>query len=93
MADLDRHTVLRWNPKVSSRTLDGSAVTLLDSRMISFNEVGTFIWECFQHGATLAQVEERVADAFDVSSERAQHDTYAFVANLVARSMLLGPRQ
>ena len=49
---------------MACRTLDGTAFILLASRMVSLNEVGTFIWERFQNAATLEDVVQSVDRVF-----------------------------
>lgn len=80
---------LRWNPKVACRTLDGTAFILLKSRMVSLNEVGTFIWERFKDGAELDEVVERVVEEFEVAREVARADALEFVHALVEKEMLI----
>jgi hypothetical protein len=87
--DRDRDTILRWNPKVSCRTLDGTAFILLKSRMLSLNEVGTFIWESFKDGASLGGVVDKVVETFETTPERAESDAREFVHTLLEREMLV----
>ena len=82
-------TQLRWNPKVASRTLDHQATILLQGRMLTLNEVGTFIWDTFQDGATIGEVIQAVLNSYDVTPEQATTDVYAFVGSLRERGLLV----
>ena len=80
---------LQWNPRVACRTLDGTAFILLNSRMLRLNEVGTYIWERFESGATLARVIDGILAEFDTTPARAKTDAQAFVEELVAKEVLV----
>ena len=78
-----------WNPKVACRTLDGTAFILHNSRMVSLNEVGSRVWELFEHGSTLDAVAQTIADEFEVTPETALADANHFVDELLARELLV----
>ncbi|MEZ4271421.1 MAG: PqqD family protein [Myxococcota bacterium] len=77
-----------WHPQVASRTLEGTAFILHNSRMVSLNPVGTFIWDSFRDGATVSEVTLAVTEEFAVDAESASADTVGFVEMLVARELL-----
>ena len=79
----------RWNSESSCRTLDGTAFVLLGNRMVSLNEVGTFLWERLERGAELEQLVSAVVDAFETTHAQASADTAAFVSRLVGEAMLV----
>jgi hypothetical protein len=79
----------RWNPLVSCRTLDGTAFVLLKSRMVSLNEVGTFIWERLEKGAELEGVVSEVVQEFETSDDTARLDAEEFVRVLIDKEMLV----
>lgn len=79
----------RWNPLVSCRTLDGTAFILLKSRMVSLNEVGTFIWERLENGAELAHVVAKVVEEFETTGDAARQDAEEFVRVLIDKEMLV----
>jgi hypothetical protein len=81
--------VLKWNPKVACRTLEGTAFILLSSRMVSLNEVGTFIWESLKEGATLDQVVASVLEEFDTSPDVARADARELISTLLEKEMLV----
>ncbi len=83
------HGVYSWHPRVASRTLDGTAFLLLDSRMLSLNPVGTHIWEACRDGATLGRVAAEIAQEFATTETTAARDAETFIADLVARGMLI----
>ena len=67
----------------------GTAFILLNSRMLRLNEVGTYIWERFEHGSTFPRVVRAIVDAFDTTETHARVDARAFVDELVARDALV----
>ncbi|MEK7705052.1 MAG: PqqD family protein [Myxococcota bacterium] len=79
----------RWNPRVACRVVEDNAFILLDSRMVSLNEVGTTVWTAFERTATLDDAVQAVATAFDVEESVARADAEAFVHELVTRQMLI----
>ncbi|MBI5511186.1 MAG: PqqD family protein [Deltaproteobacteria bacterium] len=82
----------QWNPRVACRTLDGTAFILLNSRMLRLNEVGTFIWESFEHAATIPQVVAKIVREFDTTATRALADAQGFVGVLAKRDVLVPVR-
>lgn len=80
---------LKWNSKVACRTLEGTAFILLKSRMVSLNEVGTFIWEQFEKGSTIEGVAAQVVKQFETSLDAARTDAREFVRALVEKEMLV----
>jgi hypothetical protein len=79
----------RWNPKASCRTLDGTAFVLLGRRMVSLNEVGTFIWARLEKGAALDEVVPLVVSAFETTEGTARADASAFFDRLVGEEMVV----
>lgn len=81
-----------WNDRVACRTLDGTAFVLLDSRMVSLNEVGTVVWEAFENGCTLNKAIDVIVARFDVIATVAESDVRLFVGDLVQRQLLVPMR-
>jgi len=81
--------IYAWNPKVATRTLEGTAFVLLEGRMISLNAVGTRIWELCKSGASLPSIVASIIAEFDTVEEIARRDAEAFLAALTERGMLL----
>ena len=79
----------RWNPAVSCRTLDGTAFILLKSRMVSLNEVGTFIWERLEKGAELEAIVTLVVETFETTCDTARRDAHEFARVLIDKEMLI----
>ncbi|MEE2959926.1 MAG: PqqD family protein [Myxococcota bacterium] len=79
----------QWNPRVASRTLDDTAFVLFDSRMVSLNEVGTYIWETYKHPHTTTEVTGGVVGEFETTSEQARQDTLEFTNALLKKSLLI----
>lgn len=80
---------LCWNPKVSCRTLEGTAFILLKSQMISLSEVGTKIWDLFEQGTSLSQVVPQIVAQYEVGEDVAWADARNFVGTLVEKGMLI----
>ncbi len=79
----------RWNPQTSCRTLDGTAFVLLGNRMVTLNEVGTFIWERLAHGAALSELVSQVVEVFAIDERAAADDTTSFVERLLDERMVV----
>ena len=62
---------------------------MLGNRMVSLNEVGTFLWERLEQGAEVAQLVGEVVDAFETTQAQAAADTRAFMSRLVDEAMLV----
>ena len=72
------------------KTLDG-VVMLLDLASGDFfelDDVGSRIWEGLDGRRTVADQAAVVADAYDVSLERARSDVIAFLADLDAKGLI-----
>ena len=80
---------LQWNPRVASRTLDDTAFVLFDSRMVSLNDVGTYVWETYKNPHTPAEVIDGVVDEFETTSEQARQDILEFTNTLLEKSLLI----
>ena len=79
----------KWNPNVACRTLEGTAFILLNSRMLSLNEVGTFLWDRLENGSCVEALSAEVENAFDTTQEEAQGDTQVFVNTLIEKELLI----
>ncbi len=80
---------LAWNDRLATRTLDDTAFVLLRSKMVSLNEVGTFVWEYFRDGSTIKDAADAVLAEFDTTPSQALRDVRVFVEDLVRRSLLI----
>ncbi|MED5464471.1 MAG: PqqD family protein [Myxococcota bacterium] len=78
-----------WNPKIACRTLEDTAFILYQSRMVSLNEVGTFIWERFREPARVLEVVDEVLEHFETTREQATSDVDGFVRLLAARDLVI----
>ena len=87
--DSGRGPVYEWNPKIASRTLEDTAFILYQSRMVSLNEVGTFIWERFQEPAGVWEVVDAVVEHFETTREQASSDVDGFVRQLAERELVV----
>ena len=81
----------RLSPDVrASITRDG--LVLLDVRggvVLASNEIGARIWLLLEDGRDDAAIARAIADAYDVSLDRATRDVSAFIAALAGRGVLL----
>lgn len=93
MISLDQ--IVRRNEKTASRVLEGEAIVLTptDSKIHSFNETGSRIWEFLAEEPTVRKVIAQIRSEFEVGEEQAQADVIAFLEELVAKGMVtLGQR-
>jgi hypothetical protein len=76
--------------KTASRILDGEAIVLtpMDSKIHSFNETGSRIWELMAGEPTVGEIVTQIHQEFEVSAEQAQADVVAFIEELAARGMV-----
>ncbi|MDP7038203.1 MAG: PqqD family protein [Myxococcota bacterium] len=84
--------IWKWNPKVACRTLEGTAFILLNSRMLSLNEVGTFLWGQLEEGASLEHLVGGVLEEFDTDETQAKEDAQVFVNTLIDKELLIEAR-
>ena len=86
---LDPSACYAWNPKVASRTLDDTAFVLLQSSMVSLNDVGTYLWEYFKNGSTIEEAVGAVVSEFDTTEDVARTDIVEFVDSLLNKNLLV----
>jgi hypothetical protein len=88
MISLDQ--VVRRDEKTASRVLAGEAIVLTpgDSKIHSFNETGSRIWELLAEELTVGEIAARIRGEFDVSEEQAQRDVITFLEELAAKGMV-----
>ena len=85
----DRGPVYEWNPTIACRTLEDTAFILYQSRMVSLNEVGTFIWERFREPVGVWEVVDAVVEHFETTREQASCDVDGFVRQLAERRLVV----
>ena len=78
-----------WNPEIACRTLEETAFILHQSKMMSLNDVGTFIWEQFKIPSHLAGVVQAVIQEFDTIEEIATKDVQGFCDQLLERKLII----
>jgi hypothetical protein len=91
MKTLPPETRLKVAPDVVSRNLDGEQV-ILDLKTgvyYGLDEVGTFLWERFASGKTLAQARADLVAEFDVEAGRAAADLSRLVQTLKKRNLVV----
>jgi hypothetical protein len=88
MISLDQ--IVRRNEKTASRVLAGEAIVLTpqNSKIHSFNETGSRIWELLAEEPTVAEIVAQIRGEFEVSEEQAQTDVIAFLEELAAKDIV-----
>ena len=79
----------QWNPRIACRTLEDTAFILHESKMVSLNEVGTFIWEQFKKPRAKSAVVDAVENEFDAPRADIAKDVDVFVESLLERALLV----
>ena len=89
MIPLDQ--IVRRNEKTASRVLAGEAIVLTpnDSKIHSFNETGSRIWELLDEEPTVKEIVAQIRGEFEVSEEQAQRDVIAFLEELAAKGIVI----
>jgi hypothetical protein len=85
----DINAIYAWNPKVASRTLDDTAFVLLQSSMVSLNDVGTYLWEHFKKTSTVEEAVTAVVSEFETTDDVARKDIVEFVNSLLNKNLLV----
>jgi hypothetical protein len=82
--------IVRRNEKTASRVLAGEAIVLTpqNSKIHSFNETGSRIWELLADEPTVKEVMAQIRSEFEVGEEQAQADVIAFLEELAAKGMV-----
>lgn len=83
--------VLKQNPDLVTKIIDGRAA-IMDPEMckvLSLNEVGTFIWEMVDGSNDKEVILEGICKEFNVSKGQALFDMEEFMAVLVGKKLLL----
>ena len=86
---IDGASQFRWNPRVATRTLDHTAFVLLQSRMVSLNEVGTFLWEHYKQASSVDAAVEAVVNSFATPDSDARPDVVEFTRELLNKDLLV----
>lgn len=81
---------LEKSPDIDHRTIGGEAfvITAADSKIHSFNAVGTWIFDRCDGQTELDEIVRSVVAEFEVAADVAERDVRAFVASLIARGMV-----
>jgi hypothetical protein len=84
-------TRYRQNPRAAGRIIDGHAfvVTPNDNKLHTLNPAGTEVWTCAKDGCTADEAAAALTRRFEVDDARARADAEAFLADLVARGVLV----
>lgn len=75
---------------LSWRALEGEviALDLSESLYLSANASGALLWQALARGATRAELEATLVDAYAIEPERARADVDAFLADAEERGLL-----
>ncbi|PKM80391.1 MAG: PqqD family protein [Firmicutes bacterium HGW-Firmicutes-14] len=81
---------IRKNPKLITRITDGEAVIMHPDlgKVLSLNEVGSFIWEMADGSRNREQLLDAVCSEFDVDREQAAGDLDEFLDTLREKDLL-----
>ena len=78
------------HPDLEVRVLDGEAV-FLNTRTGAYfgtNSVGTHIWQSYADGKTVAEVIDSIVAEFEVDTQQAASDVFAFTDSLLRGGLL-----
>ena len=87
----DAETRFRVSDRVRSREVAGETV-LLDLEggiYYALDEVGTEIWNGLKGGETLAALEERILDRYEVEPDRLSSDLRRLLQELVEKDLIV----
>ncbi len=88
---LTESSTVSRSKRVAQRLFEGRmlVITVDDSKLHRFNEVGTFIWQLLGAPLSVEEMGRRVAGHFEgCSQEQAQNDVIAFVEALVQKGLV-----
>jgi len=83
-------TVLKANPMLAWREIDGSIVIISPERSMvhELNPTASFIWKKVDGKRTTDEIAEQLAAEFDVTRESALADVHELAEGLVANCLL-----
>jgi hypothetical protein len=84
----------RASPHVRA-SLSADGLVILDIHggvLLASNTIGARIWQLIEERCTSVEIARRLADDYDIPSDRACRDVLAFVAALVARGLITPER-
>jgi len=87
---IDLNQVCTRNDQTASRVMAGEAIVLtpMDSRIYTFNETGTRIWELLADSPRVGELIQKIHEEFNVTSQQAKQNVIAFVRNLLDRGLV-----
>ncbi|MBR2133533.1 MAG: PqqD family protein [Eubacterium sp.] len=56
--------------------------------MITLNESGSFMWDCFAEGSTIEEAVKKVTDEYEVDEQTARKDIEKFVSLLKKNNLI-----
>ena len=79
------------NNATAYRIINGVALVVgaPEGKLLTLNDVGTFIWKQADGKLTLVEIVEKLCQDFDVDYPRAMQDVEIFVKELENKSMLV----
>jgi coenzyme PQQ biosynthesis protein PqqD len=87
---MNPETVLKANPMLAWREIDGSIVIISPERSMvhELNPTASFIWKRVNGRRTTDEIAEQLAAEFDVTRESALADVHELVESLVANQLV-----
>ena len=88
---MNSFTVLKQNPEMITRTIDGYAVIMdpQEGKILTLNEVGTRIWELAEVHSTKEDIVAAICREFQIDREQAAADMEEFSQTLLHKRLLL----
>ncbi len=79
------------NNATAYRIIDGVAMVVgaQESKLLTLNDVGTFIWEQADGKQTFSEIVDKLCQHFDVDYPRAMQDVVVFVKELQSKGLLV----
>lgn len=83
--------VLKQNPEMITRTIDGYAVIMdpQEGKVLTLNEVGTLVWELAESSSTKEDILIQICREFEVGREEALADMEEFTKTLIEKRLLI----
>ena len=87
---IDLNQICTRNDQTASRVMAGEAIVLtpMDSRIYTFNETGTRIWELLVGSPRIGDLIQEIHQEFNVTRQQAEQDVMTFVHSLLERGLV-----
>ncbi len=83
--------ILRQNPDLVTKIIDDEVVIMVpgEGKVLSLNEVGSFIWDVAKGGCTEDAILNAVCREYDIDREQAAADLEEFIADLKEKNLII----